>query len=87
MSGTGLLDSLTVTGQLTGCAEAIPPLPVPLENHFGAYRRAEMSLRWLLITREAGEVFPPPATNGTVSELMRLPSPVNVLAPKTRTDG
>lgn len=30
----------------------------PLENHFGAYGLAEVSLWRLLITREAGEVFP-----------------------------
>lgn len=30
----------------------------PLENHFGACSRVEVSLWWLLISREAGEVFP-----------------------------
>lgn len=61
MSGTGLLDSLTVTGQLTGFAEAIsppPPISWPLEIHFAAYSLAEMTLWGLLITRESGEVFP-----------------------------
>lgn len=37
MSGTSLLDSLTVTGQLTGSVEAISPTSWPLEIHFWAY--------------------------------------------------
>lgn len=74
MSGTSLLDSLTVTGQLTGCTEAIPPLPGHWKNHFGANRLAEVSFWWLLITRLAGEGVSPPASNGTASELMHLAS-------------
>lgn len=35
MSGTEPLDSLTVTGQLTGCTEAIPHTSWPVEIHFG----------------------------------------------------
>lgn len=46
----------------------------PLENHFGAYGVAGLSLRWLLITTEV--MCSPPATNETLSKLMSSsPSP------------
>lgn len=69
MSGTRLLNSLTVTGQLTGCVEAISSLPghwkFSLERTVGA----EISL--LLLIRQVR--YSPPAADETVSELMRLP--------------
>lgn len=70
MSGARLLDSLTVTGQLTGCMEATS---WPLEIYLGAYSVAVMSLQWLLITRKAGV------------SIEMLSSPAYVLAPKKTT--
>lgn len=42
MSGTSLLDSLTVTGQLTGCTDAIPPFP----SHWKFILGHKVWLRW-----------------------------------------
>jgi len=49
------------------------PTSWPVEIHLGACSLAEMPLYWLLITREAGEVFPLLRLNGTGSEPTRLP--------------
>lgn len=58
MSGTGPLDSLTVTGQLTGLHGSHSSTSWPLENHFGACSLVEVSLWGRLITRKSSEVLP-----------------------------
>lgn len=85
MSGTSQLDSLTVTGQLTGgrCMGTRFPASWPLEIHFREHTALIRTSPWRLLIAE--EAFPPVVEeNPTPNVLSR---PVDSAGAEAQTEG
>lgn len=78
MSGTSLLDSLTVTGKLTGCTDAIPPYFLANGNSFWGIRSDWVVIMVTANYTVAGEVFLSSCCTWTDASSF----PVRALAPK-----